>query len=93
MVLLINSSPLKGNPKSDNNSLIEGFSGRLKRASTLASLEPLRIRSAKALPPRIRFTALIIIDFPAPVSPDRILRPGLKLISRWLMMAKLEMVN
>jgi hypothetical protein len=41
----------------------------------------------------MRFTAFMIMDFPAPVSPDRILSPGLKLMSRRLMMAKLEMVR
>ncbi len=93
MVRLINSSPWKGSPKLDSNSERDGFSGRLKRASTLASFDPLLIRSADALPPKMRFTAFMIMDFPAPVSPDRILSPGLKLMSRRLMMAKLEMVS
>jgi hypothetical protein len=35
----------------------------------------------------------MIMDFPAPVSPERILSPGLKVMSRRLIMAKLEMVS
>ena len=89
MVLLINNSPSKGKPSSDNISVNNWFCGKEKRASTLASLHPLRIRSADALPPRIKFIAFIMIDFPAPVSPERILSPALSVISRCLIMAKL----
>jgi len=37
--------------------------------------EPLRTRELSALPPRIRLSAVKIIVFPAPVSPERTVRP------------------
>jgi hypothetical protein len=49
--------------------------------------------SADARPPRIKFMALIIIDFPAPVSPDRTLSPDFMENSSCLIIAKLEMLK
>ncbi len=52
-----------------------------KSASMTASLHPLRGKSLLARVPRSKLTASTINDFPAPVSPVKILSPWLKVRS------------
>ena len=92
-VRLIRISPSKGISDSARRSARRVFSGKENKASTRASLHPLRIRSDEARPPRMRFTALIMMDLPAPVSPDRILSPDFNVISRSLIMAKSDILR
>jgi len=93
MHLLISKSPSKVIPNSDRIFVNRWFLGKVKRASTSASAHPLRIRSVDARVPKTKFMALIIMDFPAPVSPERMLRDELRLICNCLMIAKLEMFS
>ena len=46
------------------------------RTNDFASAEQFFAESLKSTPPRIRLTASIMIDFPAPVSPVRMFSPG-----------------
>ena len=60
------------------------------RASTDASSSPVLIISELARPPKIKLTALIIIDFPAPVSPDKIFKLFSKLMTHLLPVKKVN---
>ncbi len=87
------SPPARGNPRASRRSSTPLRGENRNMASTRASLHPVRIRSEAARPPRIRFTAFMMMDFPAPVSPDRILSPGSSSMSSRLMMAKFEILK
>ncbi len=52
------------------------LSATWKTASTTASSAEVRIISEEARSPRRRLRAPTMMDFPAPVSPDRTFRPG-----------------
>jgi len=64
------------------------FSGTLKRASSSAVSMPVRMSFDDALLPKSRFTALIMMDLPAPVSPLNTERPPPKVILRLSIIAK-----
>ena len=57
------------------------------------AIEPDLIIVDSARPPTKTSTASIMIDFPAPVSPVKVISPGLKDNSRWSMMAKFSIRN
>ena len=59
----------------------------LNSADTEASFSPLLIRSLDGFAPRMRFIESMRIDFPAPVSPVRTLKPAPKSISAFFMTA------
>ncbi len=59
----------------------------------MPSLADVRMRSSEALSPRIIFTALMMMDFPVPVSPVRTFNPLEKEISSSSMMAKSLICN
>ena len=62
-----------------------------KMASIVAWTSPVRTRSADARAPRSRPTASTRIDFPAPVSPVRTLKPGSSSTSTASITARLRM--
>src|SRR3989442_3413743 len=64
---------------------------REKTPETSASSAPDRIRSAEARPPTRRSTASTRMDFPAPVSPVKTVKPSANSNSIASMMAKLRM--
>jgi hypothetical protein len=93
IVRLISTSSEKGISISFKSWEIGEFAGTWKKASTTAISAPDLTRSGDARPPKIKFTAFTIIDFPAPVSPDIILNPSEKPIDKDSIIAKSVIVS
>src|SRR5512133_2805422 len=88
----MSSSP-SPNPSSLILFLNPSCSRMVKSASTTAASSKERIMSAFALSPNRRPTAPMMIDFPAPVSPEMMLRPPSKVTFNSSMMAKFRMFS
>ena len=77
-LLIISTSSYSISSSSNTSQTLEP--SRVNNASTYVLSSPVLIRLFENFPPSTKSIASIIIDFPAPVSPDSILNPSLKFI-------------